>query len=269
MRRTLYTVLFTGPLVAAVLVGFLGFLQSFSGDQRERLTEAEANFVADQANSETLPLALQEIKELLKREEGRFKHIDGKANNFFGMFGIALTLLMVLGPIFYRVGKKEHTEGLSSIPQCLGKKLGILYALAFIALLFSFSLAMFATQAVNRETFLGFELGVRYDVNPVVVYGETYIAEDGYNYNRVLLAEYIEVYGKNVDANDLKATWLARAQTVSYAAGLLLLGFVLILTSTILFGPPKETSPNVSPSWKWTREVLRWLMPSKRYKTSV
>lgn len=222
--------------------------------------------IAYRFNKETLTTGLTQLQELVKREDERFRHIDTKATNFYGIFGLCLAILTLIGPLILGLRGWHRKEEASASERYCTKRVVILYSCAVLALMLSFFFGMLSTQVQTFEPskFLGFEVGSRYDVAPAVVYGEEYIRQDSDEYNRTLLAEYIKVYSRNVHGNDIKAKWLSQAQSFALAGGAFMSGVMLLVIMVIIFDPPRQGTPTTFP--KLLRDLFRWSESSKEQK---
>lgn len=177
------------------------------------------------------------LQDLTRREDERFKHLDSKATTLYALLGLALTALAALGTFVMRsfTGKKE--QGNSWVEHYVFRKVSWLYILASAILCLSFLLAMGATQ-VSFSNFLGFELGMRHEIDPRMVYGYENLGSE--KYNQLLLAEYIKLYEMNLHSNNVKAAWLSGAQALSFSAIILLFGAFVMIAAIILRGPPPQ-----------------------------
>lgn len=210
-----------------VMVG-VSLLHSSSIGLNPTVLNLNANEVKDKFDVKTIPLALSTTRGLVLDEHKRFEHLDGKANTYLGMIGIAITVLTSIAASNRKKGKTTPAPEDGSVKiSCLSK---LLYVMAFLAFMFSFFLALLSTQIPKdrQASFLGFEVAMRSGLDAEVVFGPKYNKQPIEQYRRTLIAEYIEVYRETYKANAVKADYLSRSQSAAFMAGIALLGMVII-----------------------------------------
>lgn len=236
MRKAWFKLL----VILALLAGSVILIRSFWPAPTEIQTVSDPDAVAGLFDKQTLASRLTLMQELVKQEDERFRHIDSKATTFFSVLGLSLTLLTALGGLVIRVVNPG-----SNTSQCdpfLLRVFGAMYGGAILFFFLSFVWAMVSTQ-VSRgpsSNLLGLEVPSLYGLDPAVVYGERFARHHDEDYSRVLLAEYMKIHSRDIQANNIKASRLSQAQSLCFVGGLFVVGVMIMVTMIIVWGPPKE-----------------------------
>jgi hypothetical protein len=260
MKNKLFTVAFWLPVLLSVCLILVDSFQAEytpreiqvnapCGPTCEALTKDKGiDVIFERSNNATVDTALDTMKELVRNEYDRFKHIDAKATTFIGMLSISLAVFASLGGVLgvHTLGdKKPDVDSKQKVTDSNGQKLVRnrimpLYLATFALLLFSFFFSMLATRVpyAPASEFIVWEIPGLYDINPKVVIGKDYMGLDHVQYKKQLLRQLVKAYATNIDTNNVKATRLSRSQLHALVAGITLVDIAIIAILGVIWGPP-------------------------------
>jgi hypothetical protein len=274
MKNKLFTVAFWLPVLFSVC---LILMDSFQAEYTPRDEATHDTTVIlerfKRFNDATVDIRLDTMKELVRNEYDRFKHIDAKATTFIGMLSISLTVFASLGGalgVNILSANKPDADNKQKVTGSNNQKLVssqylrriiILYSGTLVLLLSSFFLAMLATRVpyAPSSEFIWLEIPGRYDVDPEVVIGEDEdnIGLNHVQYQRELLGQLVNVYATNAHTNNVKATRLSRSQLYAFVAGVTLVGISFMAIMGVIWGPPNQKLRSTTvPSRGKTDKVL-------------
>ena len=217
-------------LVMLVLVWSV-FLHAPVSKPFNPVSQQEVDQLRKTFNKDLVDIGLDMMRELIRKEDERFRHLDSKANTFLGMLGVSMTVIVSLGALWMtRINKKNP-----QYPKNFRVLVGSLYLMTVLPLVISYIFSLVTTgippKAGQKVTPL--QMSRRYDVNSEDVIGPVYRMLDPVSYKKNLIGELWRVLELNVQANDRKADWLSRSQTVSLLAVVGIVGLLLFLVVDI------------------------------------